>query len=140
MTTTGNNSAAAASPPTILVIENDVLIRMAVSAYLRECGFKAIEATGADEATRILETGTRIDVVFSDVSIPGQVNGFGLAQWIRRKRPEIKIVLTSGVKRSAENAGELCEHGPILAKPYEHRDLERRIRVMLAREARSVPA
>jgi DNA-binding response OmpR family regulator len=137
MTTTGNNSEAAASPPTVLVVEDDVLIRMAVSAYLRECGFKVIEAAGAEEARRILETDTRIDVVFSEVNIPGEVGGFGLAQRIRRERPDTKIILTSGVRRSAENAGELCEHGPVLAKPYDHRDLERRIRIMLAREGRS---
>lgn len=139
MTTTGKNSETAAAGPTVLVVESDVLIRMAVSAYLRECGFKVIEATGGEEATRILQTGTPIDVVFSDVGTPGQADGFGLAQWIRRERPETKVILTSGVKRSAQDAGELCEHGPILAKPYEHGDLERRIRLMLAREGRSVP-
>src|SRR5260370_39707744 len=52
-------------PPIVLVIEKDVLIRMSVSAYLRDCGFKVLEATGADEAMSILKTDAKISVVFS---------------------------------------------------------------------------
>ena len=121
--------------PTILIVENEVLIRMAVAAYLRECGFKVVEARTAAEALRVFESDTTIDVLFCGVSIPGDMDGFGLAQWVRRERPQTKVILTSSVRRSAEEAGTLCKDGPQRAKPYDHRDLERRIRRLLAREA-----
>ena len=61
------------------------------------------------------------------------VDGFSLAHWIRKARPDLKVLLTSGVRRAAETAGDLCEEGPHLAKPYAHRDLESQIRRLLAR-------
>ena len=78
-----------------------------------------------------------VNVAFSDITMPGNLDGFGLAQWIRRERPEVKVVLSSGVARSAKTAGELCEAGPMLAKPYAHADLERRIRALLASHDKS---
>ena len=121
-----------APPPTVLVVEDDVLVRMVVAAYLRECGFNVVEAGDAREAIRVLETDIQVDIVFSDVNMPGDMDGFGLAQWVRRERPGLKIILTSGAARTAKEAGHLCEHGPILAKPYDHGDLERKIRALLA--------
>ena len=122
-----------APPPTILVVEDDVLVRSVVAAYLRECGFDVVEANSADEAIRVLQAGGAIDIVFSDIQMPGSMDGFGLAQWVRRERPGLKVILTSGAARTAKEAGDLCEHGPILAKPYDHAELERHIRSLLAR-------
>jgi CheY-like chemotaxis protein len=122
-----------APPPTILVVEEDVLVRNVVAAYLRECGFDVIEANGADEAIRVMEAEVRVDIVFSDIQMPGSMDGFGLAQWVRRERPWLKVILTSGAARTARAAGDLCEDGPILAKPYDHAELERHIRTLLAR-------
>ena len=122
-----------APPPAVLVVEDDVLVRTVLAAYLRECGFDVVEAGSADEAIRVLEAGIRVDIVFSDVNMPGSMDGFGLAQWLRRERPGLKIILTTGAGRTAKEADELCEHGPILAKPYNHADLERRLRALLAR-------
>jgi CheY-like chemotaxis protein len=104
-----------------------------VAAYLRECGYDVIEASGADEAIRVLQADVRIDIVFSDVNMPGSMDGFGLAQWVRRERPWLRVILTSGAARTAKEAGDLCEHGPVLAKPYDHAELERHIRSLLAR-------
>ena len=100
-----------APPPTILVVEDDVLVRNIVAAYLRECGFDVIEASGADEAIRVLQADVRVDIVFSDVNMPGSMDGFGLAQWVRRERPWLRVILTSGAARTAKEAGDLCEHG-----------------------------
>ena len=72
-----------APPPSVLVVEDDVLVRTVVAAYLRECGFGVVESVSADEAVRVLEAGIRVDIVFSDVNMPGKLDGFGLAQWIR---------------------------------------------------------
>jgi DNA-binding response OmpR family regulator len=132
MTPVDRPSTSGAAPPIVLVIEKDVLIRMSVSAYLRDCGFKVLEATGADEAMSILKADVEIAVVFSDVGIAG--GGFGLAQWVRRERPDARIILSSGLKRSTEEAGRLCEEGPNREQPYDHAVLERRIRQLLAEQ------
>jgi CheY-like chemotaxis protein len=122
-----------APPPTILVVEDDVLVRNLVAAYLRECGFDVIEANSADEAIRVLQAEVPVDIVFSDIQMPGSMDGFGLAHWVRRERPWLKVILTSGAACTAKEAGDLCEQGPILAKPYDHAELERHIRSLLAR-------
>jgi CheY-like chemotaxis protein len=116
-----------APPPTILVVEDDVLVRNFAAAYLRDCGFDVIEANSADEAIRVLAAGIPVDVVFSDIQMPGSMDGFGLAHWVRRERPWLKVILTSGAARAATDAS------PILAKPYDHAELERHIRSLLAR-------
>jgi DNA-binding response OmpR family regulator len=125
---------SATSPtPVILLVEASALTRMAVASYLRECGYQVTETDGAAEARRVLEAGFAVQVAFIDLDSGGELDGFGLAQWIRAEHPEVKVLLTSGVRRTAETAGDLCEHGPHLAKPYEHRELERQIRRLLAR-------
>jgi hypothetical protein len=75
-----------------------------------------------------------VAVVFSDMGIAG--DGFGVAQWVRRERPNVKIVLSSGLKRSAEEAGKLCQEGPQQKEPYDHAILEREIRELLAGRSR----
>ena len=104
---------------------------MEVAAYLRECGYIVIEASSTDEALGILQSAHRVDVTFIDVQATGNVDGFGLAQWILTNS-SFKILLTSGVHRTAEDASDLCEHGPMLAKPYDRQNLERHIRRLLA--------
>lgn len=116
---------------TILIVEDQVLIRMEVADYLRECGYLVLEAADANEAIVIMQTDRRIDLVFSDVQMPGPMDGFGLSQWVRTNRPVIKVILTSGVARSAELASDQCEHGPIEAKPYHPQRLAERIKTAL---------
>lgn len=119
--------------PTVLLVESSALMRMAIAAYLRECGYVVTEADNPTEARQLLEAGTQADVAFIDLEGTGQIDGFGLAHWIRKTRPDLKVLLTSGARRAAEAAGDLCEQGPHLAKPYAHRDLEAQIRRLLAR-------
>jgi CheY-like chemotaxis protein len=121
-----------AAGPIVLVVEDEWIVRMAIAEYLRECGYRVIEASNAHEAIAALNEDARINIVFSDVKMPGSIDGFGLARWVRRERPGIKIILTSGVVRAVEAAGDLCDGGPIMAKPYSHTELERRIRILLA--------
>ena len=125
-------SPSPAAAPSVLVVEDEVLVRTSVAEYLRACGYRVLEANDADEAILILRSDGRIDIVFTDVQMPGSLDGFGLAQWVRRERPEIRIIITSGVARVSKDAADLCEEGPLLAKPYDHRELERRIRWLLA--------
>jgi two-component system, response regulator PdtaR len=127
-----SNEPVPAQLPTVLVVEDEILVRTVIAAYLRDCGFDVIEAGNADEAIRVMGAGIRIDIVFSDVNMPGSMDGFGLAQWLRQERPDLKIILTSGAAQTAKDAGDFREHGPILAKPYDHAGLARQLRVLLA--------
>ncbi len=118
---------------TVLVVEDDVLIRMVIADYLRDCGYHVIEAKNADEAITILEKGdVEIDAVFSDVQMPGSMDGFALAQWVRKNHPGLDVVLTSGVARKAKDASDLCEETPFFDKPYNLADVEARLRALIA--------
>ena len=122
----------------ILVVEDEVLIRLAIAEYLRECGYKVHEATHAAEAVAVLESPeVSVDVVFSDVVMPGEMDGFGLARWVRANRPGVEVILTSTVDRSAEVAGMLCEAGPLMKKPYEPQSVVERIKQLLAKAGRA---
>ena len=120
-------------PPVILVVDDEVLIRMMIADYLRECGYKVIEAGSGDEAAAVLEVERRISIVFSDVQMPGTLDGFGLAQWVRKRRPGVEVILTSGGVKAAEAANELCHEGPIVPKPYILDHVVQRIRSLLKR-------
>jgi CheY-like chemotaxis protein len=119
------------------VVEDEVLIRLVIADYLRDCGYKVHEAANADEALAILQAPeVSIDVVFSDVEMPGSMDGFGLARWVRSNKPDIQVILTSGVQRSADIAATLCEAGPLLQKPYPSEDVVQRVRQLTAKVAR----
>lgn len=117
---------------TILVVDDEVLIRMVVAEHLRDCGYRVIEAGDGEEAIAVLKADGRIDIVFSDIQMP-KLNGFGLAHWVRRERPRVQVLLTSGGIKSAEIADELCESGPLIEKPYDLGHILSRIRAMLSR-------
>jgi CheY-like chemotaxis protein len=120
-------------PKRILVVEDEVLVRTSVAAYLRDRGYEVVEAKTADEAVAVLGSATAIDVVFSDIQMPGTMDGRALAQWLRRERPNLRVLLTSGVVRSAEIANDLChEETALLPKPYDHAELLRRIKELTA--------
>jgi len=119
--------------PTVLVVEDEILVRMVIAAYLRDGGFDVVEAGNADEAVRVLEASVRVDIVFSDVNMPGSLDGIGLAQWLRRERPGLEIILTSGAAQGVKDASDLCAHAPILAKPYDYVELVRQFRALLTR-------
>jgi len=122
--------------PTILVVDDEPLIRMAVSDYLQECGFKVLEASNADEAQQMLQSYALVlDLVFSDVMMPGTKDGFALAQWIRTHRPEIPVVLASGDSSKIQNAHDLCADEPFFTKPYDLKLLVTKIRQLLSMDS-----
>jgi DNA-binding NtrC family response regulator len=117
---------------TILVVEDDVLVRMPIAQYLRDCGYKVVEASDADEAMHVLQhQETVVHVVFSDIEMPGAVDGFGLAKWVREHRPGLDVLLAGTVPRAVEGAKELCEQGSV-PKPYEAQTVHNHIRRLLA--------
>jgi CheY-like chemotaxis protein len=130
-------SGQKATPETVLVVEDEVLIRMEIAAYLRECGYKVIEVSNGDEALSLLEKhALRVDVVFSNVQMPGNTDGFKLSQWLRKNRPDVQIVLTGTINRAATEAADLCDESP-LPKPYDHQTVVDRIKRLLGAAATS---
>jgi CheY-like chemotaxis protein len=122
---------------TVLVVEDEVLIRLVIADYLRECGYKVYEAVNAQEAIAMLQSPeVAVDIVFSDVQMPGDMDGFALSRWIRANKPGVQVILTSGVERSANIAATLCEAGPLLEKPYPSQDVVDRIKQLAARVER----
>jgi hypothetical protein len=81
------------------------------------------------------KTNIPVDVVLSEIDIPGSMNGFGFAQWARSVRPEMKILLAGTPERTVRNAAELCEVGPTLKRPYDHKLVLDRIKRLLAARA-----
>ncbi len=130
---TSNDSEPTAAAETVLVVEDEVLIRMVISEYLRDCGYKVIEAANADEAILVLQhKKLTIDVVFTDIEMPGSMDGFGLSQWVRANRQGLDVILVGNPARAAAAAAELCESGPALSKPYEPQVVVDRIKRLLA--------
>jgi len=120
----------------LLVVEPDILIRMVVAQYLRECGYTVIEGVQAADFHTLIESGRQLDIVLVDVNLSGDVNGFELSHAIRQTHSHIDVILTSGVAGAAEQAHDLCEDGPI-RKPYHPKDVESRIRMLVERRRSS---
>ena len=128
-----SGKTAAAPPPAVLVVEDEVLLRLVIAGYLRDCGYRVIEAANADEAVLVLKQPEFVvDVVFSDIEMPGSMDGFALAQWTRSNRPGVDIILTGSVPRAVNAAVTLCESEGPLAKPYDPQIVHDRIRRLLA--------
>jgi len=125
---------------TILVVEDDVAVRMVISEYLRGCGFNVIEAANAEEALVVLQKpDIALAIVFSDIEMPGTMDGFGLAQWVRSNRRDLDVILAGTVARAATAATELCHDGP-LPKPYEPQLVVDRIRRLIAARKQTKPS
>lgn len=119
--------------PNVLFVEADVLVRQSISEYLRECGYRVLEAVDTDEAKElILKAGLSVDVVFVDVESGGALDGFGLAKWINRHSANTKVLLARTPQKVAKGAAELCEEGPLLSKPYHEQLLLDQIKNLLA--------
>jgi DNA-binding response OmpR family regulator len=117
---------------TVMLVEPDVVIRIVVGEYLRECGYRVIEGANAADFWTVLDNQTIVDIVLIHVQLNGDVDGFTLARQIRERNPNIDVILTSGVARISGRASELCEDGP-LKKPYHPQEVIRRIHLMRER-------
>src|SRR4029078_9163670 len=102
---------------TVLVVEDEPLISMDIADRLRETGFSVFEAESADAAIRILETRSDIHLVFTDIDMPGSMDGLKLATYVRDRWPPIKLIVTSGHVAPAD--GILPKGGRFFPKPYE---------------------
>src|SRR3954465_1037114 len=102
--------------PVVLIVEDELLLRIDAAEMIKAAGFEVLEAGNADEAIEILEARRDITVVFTDIQMPGSMDGLKLARAVRGRWPPIKIVATSGHVRISE--ADLPEGGRFLTKPY----------------------
>jgi CheY-like chemotaxis protein len=109
---------------TILIAEDEVVVRGVVAEHLRTGGFNVIEASNAAEAVDVLQSSEPVDLVFTDIAMPGIMNGVMLARWIYLHRPDVRVVLASGSPESARALPN--EH--LFLKPYDLREVEAFIR------------
>lgn len=105
----------------VLVVEDEVLIRWDVSEALRAVGFEVIEVQSADDAASFIEAGEPVDVVFTDVQLPGLLDGLDLAKIMRTTRPSLVVVLTSGNLTKAAEASRIGRL--FVPKPYQIRNV-----------------
>jgi CheY-like chemotaxis protein len=101
--------------PVVLIVEDEVLVRISTRETVETAGFEVVEAGNADEAIAILTARDDIHLIFTDIHMPGSMDGLKLAHFVRNRWPPVKIVATSGHARIAE--GDLPEGGRFLPKP-----------------------
>jgi CheY-like chemotaxis protein len=115
-----------AKTPAVLIVEDEPLVRLCAVETVEAAGFTVIEAANADEAIQILESRRDIRVVFTDIHMPGSMDGLKLAHAVRDRWPPIKIIVTSGREKVAEQ--ELPAGGRFFAKPYDPAQIQDTLR------------
>ncbi|MEO4000965.1 response regulator [Mesorhizobium sp. CAU 1732] len=121
----------------VLVVEDSALIRMGAVDLVVSAGYEALEAHDADEAIRILELRPDIDLVFTDVQMPGTMDGIKLSRYIRDRWPSVKLILASGTAILEESS--LPEGSRFFSKPYTDHAIADAMARMLSNE-NSFPA
>ena len=109
------------SRPHVLVVEDEFFSRLHAVDLVEAAGYKAIEASNADEAIAILETRKDIRTVFTDIDMPGSMDGLKLARAVRDRWPPIELILTSGHFDVPEN--KIPERGLFFSKPYRDQEI-----------------
>jgi CheY-like chemotaxis protein len=102
--------------PVVLIVEDELLIRMDTTETVEAAGFEVVEAENADEAIAILTARNDIHLILTDVHMPGSMDGLKLAHFVRDRWPPVKIVATSGHARLAES--DLPDGARFVQKPY----------------------
>jgi CheY-like chemotaxis protein len=123
------NSAESPRSGTILVVEDDVLVRLSVAEALRDGGHAVVEAANADEALAVLASPTPLALIVTDVNMPGSMDGVALARHVRSTRPELKVIVVSG---RVDPASATDAADAFLGKPYEPAIILRTIDALLS--------
>jgi two-component system, response regulator PdtaR len=117
------------SRATILVVEDEILVRAELADELREHGYTVVETANADEALLVLHSNVRVDLLITDIRMPGSLNGMGLARLVRAEYPFVKVVLASGQMPDAA-VGEMIDG--FFPKPYDFPKVMGQIKALLA--------
>ncbi len=116
----------------ILLVEDNRAVRQTVAAQLKSLGYQVVEAASGDQAAAMLERADQsIALILSDVVMPGQLDGYGLARHARARRPDIKVLLMSGFPGERGSDGDEGAAVRLLAKPYRKAELARALRDLL---------
>jgi CheY-like chemotaxis protein len=115
----------------VLVVEDEALVRLSAREEIEAAGSKVYEANNADEAIRLLEANSDIELVFTDVDMPGSMDGVKLAHYVRTRWPPVKIIVTSGYQHLT--AEQLPKGSLFLSKPYDPGLVRRQIETLLNR-------
>ena len=126
---------AAPSVRHVLIVEDELLIRMSAAEQLRDAGYRVTEAATADEAQVLLMTGNWPDVLFTEINMPRSLTGFELAEWVQQRYPKVKIILTSGGPRFDEDLAAPFRAHAFLYKPYPPEKLTDTIKRLLEGDA-----
>ena len=127
------NSGGEHGDKTILIVEDDALVREYVVTQISRFGYRTMAAGNAAEALAIIDGPERVDLLFTNVIMPGGMNGRQLATEAQKRRPELKVLYTSGYTENAiVHHGRLDAGVLLLPKPYISSDLARMIRIALA--------
>ena len=124
--------AADSGGPTrvVLLVDEEPLIRRLGAVVLEEAGYAVIEAGGASEALDALETGRKVHLLFTDIELPGNLDGLQLAHLVSERWPTIGLLICSGLVQPEEH--DLPTEGKFLSKPYAIDDLLRQVQEMVA--------
>jgi CheY-like chemotaxis protein len=114
---------------TILIVEDEFLVRWPAAEFLRERGYTVIEATNVADAISIFDSGTHVDIVFSDVHMPGDLTGHALAEWLDRNHPHVPLLLMSASATEADKLSTTQKRW-FIAKPYELGEVSAQIESM----------
>jgi two-component sensor histidine kinase/FixJ family two-component response regulator len=126
----------AASPPKVLVVEDEMMLRMRAVDIVEDAGFIPIEAVNADEALAILESRSDIDLLFTDIQMPGSMDGLKLAHAVHERWPSIKIILVSGKLTPTE--AEKPIHSRFFGKPLEVKQMILEMQDMIGKGSLSI--
>lgn len=119
------------SGTTVLIVEDEMFVRMIGADALEEAGFRVMEAACADEALAILERADHIEVLFTDIRMPGSMDGLKLAEVVHERWPAIRILITSGDTHPPDEA--IPDDGRFIPKPYRFESLSRELTSLLER-------
>lgn len=114
----------------VLIVEDEPLVRMLGADVLEEAGFEVVEAFNGDEALQVLEARPDIDVLFTDVNMPGSLDGLDLARVVHARRPDIKLLISSGQVRLSDE--QIPDAGRFLPKPYAPEAIVRHVRELIS--------
>lgn len=114
--------------PTVLLVDDEVDLRAIVAYVLAQDGYRVLEADDGEGALALLRSGAPVDLLFTDVAMPG-LDGLALAEAAKRLRPELRILYTSAY--GADGVGRARRHGPVLEKPWRPAQLQAVLRELL---------
>jgi DNA-binding NtrC family response regulator len=118
--------------PVVLVVEDEFSLRWPASEYLRDSGYRVVEAASVAEAILIFSANTRVDAVFSDINLKGELSGIELSRWLHEHRPDVPMLMTSGDQVAAK-AASTGPHRSFIAKPYLLAEVDQLIKSFLLR-------